>query len=49
MLRKRWFHIASDLITLVEDNELNVVSLKVNELTSPSRTVKAVLILVKKP
>lgn len=31
LLRKRWSHIAADLITLLENNELNVISLKVNE------------------
>lgn len=36
LLRKRWSHIASDLITLLENNELNVISLKVNELQSQS-------------
>ncbi|XP_070846767.1 guanylyl cyclase C [Chaetodon trifascialis] len=30
-LRKRWSHIASDLITLAETNELNVISLKIEE------------------
>ncbi|GLD57656.1 heat-stable enterotoxin receptor-like protein [Lates japonicus] len=31
LLRQRWSHIASDLITLLEDNELNVVSLKIED------------------
>ncbi|XP_029312186.1 heat-stable enterotoxin receptor [Cottoperca gobio] len=30
-VRKRWSHIASDLITLLENNELNVVSLKIDD------------------
>ncbi|KAM6897101.1 guanylyl cyclase C [Xenentodon cancila] len=29
LLRKRWSHINSDLITLLEDNEHNVISLKI--------------------
>ncbi|XP_061565050.1 guanylyl cyclase C [Cololabis saira] len=30
-LRKRWSHINSDLITLLEDNEHNVISLKIED------------------
>ncbi|KAF7654003.1 hypothetical protein LDENG_00075860 [Lucifuga dentata] len=30
-LRKRWSHITSDLITLLEDNELNIISLKIDD------------------
>ncbi|CAN9508980.1 unnamed protein product [Ophioblennius macclurei] len=30
-LRKRWSHIDSDLITLVENNEVNVISLKIED------------------
>lgn len=32
LLRKRWSHIPSNHITLLENNELNVISLKVNEV-----------------
>lgn len=32
-MRKRWSHIAPDLIELLEDNTHNVVSLKVNVST----------------
>uniref|UniRef100_A0A8C4HNC2 Guanylate cyclase n=1 Tax=Dicentrarchus labrax TaxID=13489 RepID=A0A8C4HNC2_DICLA len=31
LFRKRWSHIASDLITLLENNELNVISLKIED------------------
>ncbi|XP_070782878.1 guanylyl cyclase C [Enoplosus armatus] len=31
LLRKRWSHISSDLITLLENNELNVISLKIED------------------
>lgn len=31
LVRKRWFHIASHLITPLENNELNVVRLKIEE------------------
>uniref|UniRef100_A0A673ADH4 Guanylate cyclase n=1 Tax=Sphaeramia orbicularis TaxID=375764 RepID=A0A673ADH4_9TELE len=30
-VRKRWAHIASDLITLLENNELNVITLKIED------------------
>ncbi|KAK2820861.1 hypothetical protein Q5P01_023820 [Channa striata] len=31
LLRKRWSHIDSDLITLLENNELNVISLQIED------------------
>nr|XP_046232669.1 heat-stable enterotoxin receptor [Scatophagus argus] len=31
LLRKRWSHIAADLITLLENNEHNVISLKIDD------------------
>ncbi|XP_034050310.1 heat-stable enterotoxin receptor [Thalassophryne amazonica] len=31
LLRKRWSHIASDLVTLLENNEHNVICLKIEE------------------
>ncbi|XP_044034337.1 heat-stable enterotoxin receptor isoform X2 [Siniperca chuatsi] len=31
LLRKRWSHIASDLITLVENSKLNVISLRIED------------------
>lgn len=36
LLRKRWSHIASDLVMLLENNELNVISLKASQLESGS-------------
>lgn len=36
LLRKRWSHIASDLVMLLEDNELNVISLKASKTKSGS-------------
>uniref|UniRef100_A0A3Q3QH07 Guanylate cyclase n=1 Tax=Monopterus albus TaxID=43700 RepID=A0A3Q3QH07_MONAL len=39
LLRKRWSHITSDLITLLENNELNVISLKVNEKQSVNSVI----------
>ncbi|XP_040922655.1 heat-stable enterotoxin receptor [Toxotes jaculatrix] len=31
LLRKRWSHIPSDLVTLLENNELNIISLKIED------------------
>lgn len=36
LLRKRWSHIALDLFVLLENNELNVISLKASQLESGS-------------
>ncbi|KAM9425888.1 guanylyl cyclase C [Pholidichthys leucotaenia] len=37
LLRKRWFHINSDLVTLLEDADINVISLKIEEKTKKKK------------
>ncbi|XP_037611855.1 heat-stable enterotoxin receptor [Sebastes umbrosus] len=36
-VRKRWSHIASDLVTLLENNQLNVISLKIEDERKPMK------------
>uniref|UniRef100_A0A3Q1HS74 Guanylate cyclase n=1 Tax=Anabas testudineus TaxID=64144 RepID=A0A3Q1HS74_ANATE len=40
LLRKRWSHIACDLITLLENSELNVISLQIEDERSNNMSIK---------
>uniref|UniRef100_A0AAX7ULK5 Guanylate cyclase n=1 Tax=Astatotilapia calliptera TaxID=8154 RepID=A0AAX7ULK5_ASTCA len=43
LLRKRWSHVNSDLITLMENDDINVISLNVSENTSVNTSIRCAL------